>query len=163
MIRFVALFVVLVGSWLLWSGFWDPNAYWLVLLLGFASCVGVLALTMRMQGGDFQQQGVGFWIRLVLYIPWIIWEITKANIDVAKCIIAPSIWPISPHMIRVKASQKTAVGQTLYANSITLTPGTISLDIRNNVILVHALTNGTAEGLQDGSMDAMCTRVEGSS
>jgi len=68
---------------------------------------------------------------------------------------------ISPRLIRVPASQKTALGQVLYANSITLTPGTISLDLRDDEILIHALSTSSAEGLQEGTMDRRAAWVEG--
>ena len=116
---------------------------------------------MRMRGGDYEKTPFGLWFRLLIYTPWLIWEIVKANIDVSLCVLG--VKSISPRLIRVPSSQKTAIGQTIYANSITLTPGTISLDVRDNQILVHALTAGTAEGLADGNMDRKSTWVEGSS
>ena len=69
---------------------------------------------------------------------------------------------ISPRLISVHASQKTEIGQVVYANSITLTPGTITLDVRNNEMLVHALTEETAAGLMTGDMDRRVSRLEGS-
>ena len=68
---------------------------------------------------------------------------------------------ISPRLIRVRASQKTVLGHVVYANSITLTPGTISLDLRDGAILVHALTDETAEGVLNGEMNARVARLEG--
>lgn len=99
-------------------------------------------------------------LRPLFYVPYIVWEIVKANIDVAKVIISPSL-PISPRVFRAKVSQKSTVAQVIYANSITLTPGTVTLDLRDDEVLVHALTNDTAEGVLEGSMDARCTRLEG--
>jgi multicomponent Na+:H+ antiporter subunit E len=147
---------LLSTTWLLWSGIYDNN---LLFALGAASCAGVVFLAMRMKGGDFEKAPVGMWLRLLLYTPWLIWEIVKANIDVTLCVLG--IKSISPRIIRIPATQKTALGQTIYANSITLTPGTISLDVRDNHILVHALTADTAAGLQDGNMDGKATWVEG--
>ena len=87
-------------------------------------------------------------------------EIIKANVDVIKAICRPNM-NISPRMIKVKASQTTEIGQVVYANSITLTPGTITLDVRDGEMLVHALTKDTAAGLQTGEMDRRVTRLEG--
>ena len=131
----------------------------LVLTLGGLSCCFVVVLTARMRGEDFVRAPLAIWLRLLLYMPWLLIEIAKANIDVSLCVLG--IKPISPRLIRIPASQKTALGQTIYANSITLTPGTISLDVRDNTILVHALTNDTAEGLTDGNMDRKSSWVEG--
>jgi multicomponent Na+:H+ antiporter subunit E len=89
-----------------------------------------------------------------------LWEIFKSTIDVVRIILDPKL-PIRPQLIRVKASQRSEVGQVIYANSITLTPGTISLDVRNDRILVHALTDAAAEGLKTGEMDDYVARLEG--
>lgn len=153
--RAFLLFLVLAATWLLWSGHVEP------LMLGFGvfSCGLCTVVAMRMRGDDFESVPLGAWGRLVVYQPWIIWEIIKSNLHVARVVLSPSL-PIQPKLVRVKASQKTAFGQVLYANSITATPGTISLDLRDGEILVHALTQETADGL-DGVMDAKCTWVEG--
>jgi multicomponent Na+:H+ antiporter subunit E len=79
---------------------------------------------------------------------------------VTKRILAPSL-PISPNMIWVKASQKTDVGRVIYANSITLTPGTISMVMEDDRILVHALTFEGAAGVETGDMDRRASRAEG--
>jgi multicomponent Na+:H+ antiporter subunit E len=63
-------------------------------------------------------------------------------------------------MLRVRATQKTDVGRTTFANSITLTPGTISVEVGEDQILVHALTRNAALGLADGEMDRKVTRFE---
>ena len=148
--------LTLVAVWLLWSGHAEP------LLLGFGllSVLAVLAITRRMDrfSGSEGDRSPGF--RLLLYLPWLIGQIFKANLDVARIILNPQL-PISPRLIRVPASQKTAAGQVIYANSITLTPGTISLDVRNNQILVHALTEHSAAGVENGEMDRRVSRAEG--
>ena len=64
-------------------------------------------------------------------------------------------------MIRVKTSQTSDLGKVIYANSITLTPGTISVEVANDEILVHALSKGGAEDLLTGKMDRRVTRMVG--
>jgi multicomponent Na+:H+ antiporter subunit E len=96
---------------------------------------------------------------LIQYWIWLAKEIGKANIDVAKIVLSPKM-EISPRMVRVKATQKTDVGITTFANSITLTPGTVSVDIDNDEILVHAITDEMAQGLLESDMDARVTAVE---
>ena len=64
-------------------------------------------------------------------------------------------------MINVKASQKTVVGVVTYANSITLTPGTVSVEVEGNEITVHAITRDGAIDVAGGDMDRMVTRFEG--
>jgi len=85
----------------------------------------------------------------------------KSAWDVTRIILNPRL-PVSPTLVRVKTSQKTTVGVVTYANSITLTPGTISVDVGRGEILVHALTREGAAGLQSGEMDRRVTRFEGS-
>jgi len=98
--------------------------------------------------------------RAVTYLPWLSWEIIKANIDVARIIIDPKL-PISPVLFRTPASQKTELGQVIYANSITLTPGTVSVTTAHQIIDVHALTEGAAQEVESQRMDKRATEMEG--
>ena len=149
------LVAVLFGTWLAWSGVYEP----LMLGLGLGSCVFVAWIVSRLEGDDHEKTPWATFARLALYVPWLLWEIVKSNLHVARVILfAPQ--EVRPRLMRVDCSQHTDFAQVLYANSITLTPGTISLDVRDGNILVHALTHETAEGLLDGSMDARCTWVE---
>ena len=90
---------------------------------------------------------------------WLTWALVQSNIDIARRILDPRL-PIAPRMIRVKASQKTHLGQVIYANSITLTPGTVSVDVEEGMIEVHALTEEAAKEVLDGEMDRRVTRFE---
>ncbi len=149
------LLVALSSAWLLWSGVYET----LTLCLGAASVLFVTWLTIRIRKVDAAEPW-SFGLRLITYLPWLLWEILKSNIDVAKIILNPKM-PISPRLIRVPARQTTEMGRATYANSITLTPGTISLDIRDGEILVHALIEETAAGLQTGEMGRRVCRLEG--
>ena len=71
-----------------------------------------------------------------------------------------NVLDISPRIIRVRASQQTELAQVIYANSITLTPGTVSVDLRDGEVLVHALHAEAAEGVESGEMDRRCTALE---
>jgi len=148
--------LMLVAVWLLWSGHAEP----LLLGFGFFSVLVVLAITRRMDRFSESQGGDSPGLKLFLYLPWLLGQIFKSNFDVARIILNPRL-PISPRLIRVPASQKTAAGQVIYANSITLTPGTISLDVREDQILVHALTEDSAAGVLSGEMDRRVSRAEG--
>ena len=100
--------------------------------------------------------------RAILYVPWLLLAIFRSNIDVASRILNPRL-PVSPTLIRTRATQKTALGKVIYANSITLTPGTVSVDVEDDVVLVHALSRESAEELADGEMDRRVTALEGES
>ena len=147
---------VLFAVWLLLSGHYTP----FILILGLVSCVAVIAITRRMEVIDQEGHPVHLTWRALLYWPWLMVEIVKANIDVMKRILVPSVG-ISPTMIRVKTSQTSDLGKVIYANSITLTPGTISVEIANDEILVHALSKSGAEDLLTGEMDRRVTRMVG--
>ncbi|MEJ2094972.1 MAG: Na+/H+ antiporter subunit E, partial [Gammaproteobacteria bacterium] len=90
---------------------------------------------------------------------WLLKEIIRANIDVSRRILSPRC-DISPTVVKVKSSQKTTVGRVIYANSITLTPGTVSMSIDNDLILVHALSAEGAAALDEGEMDRRISMIE---
>jgi len=149
--------LVLSIVWLAWSGHTEP----LTLSLGAASIVFVVWLSVHMNLVDAEGVPIGLrYFRLVGYAAWLAGEIVKANLDVARRILTPGRLPIAPRLIRVACSQKTPLAQVVYANSITLTPGTVSVDVLDGEVLVHALTAEAAEGAADGVMDAKCVALE---
>lgn len=154
--RAVSLTVSLFVLWLLLSGHYDP----LLLSLGAVSCMLVAWIAYRMDVADHEGHPIHLTWRVLLYWIWLFWEIIKSNIQVARLILAPRL-AISPTVIKVKASQPDDLGHVTYANSITLTPGTVSIDVRNATIEVHAITREMAESLQTGEMDRRVTRMEG--
>ncbi len=151
----LSLFILLAAIWLLLSGYYTT----LLLALGALSCALVVVLCRRMDIIDPEGHPNHLFLGLLLYIPWLLWEICKSNIDIARRILDPKL-PISPSVVRIKTSQKTHLGQVIYANSITLTPGTVSVEVEEGEIIVHALTSETAAALLEGSMDRRVTRLE---
>jgi multicomponent Na+:H+ antiporter subunit E len=149
--------LVLFGFWLLLSGFFEP----FLMTAGALSALGVVALARRMYVVDHEGHPIHLGWSALSYWPWLLVEIAKSAWDVTRIILNPRL-PVSPTLVRVKTSQKTTVGVVTYANSITLTPGTISVDVGRGEILVHALTREGAAGLQSGDMDRRVTRFEGS-
>jgi multicomponent Na+:H+ antiporter subunit E len=147
---------VLLVVWLLWSGHYTG----LLITLGVLSVLTVVGVAHRMGIADEEGAPVGLAWSVLRYAPWLAWEIVKANVDVAARIVRPSL-PISPRLIRVRADLRTDVGRAIYANSITLTPGTVSVDFEGDEIVVHALTREAADGLQTGEMERQVRRLEG--
>lgn len=138
------------------SGIFIP----LILILGVFSCAVVVVIAMRMDVIDHEAVPVHITFKVLLYWPWLLWEIVKANVDVTKRVLG--LADISPTMVRIKATQKTDLGLVIFANSITLTPGTISIDVEEDgYILVHALSREGTEGLEGGDMDRRVTEIEG--
>jgi len=154
----IALAAALLAAWFLWSNYFVP----LLISLGVVSVFIVVVLSRRMKLVD--EEGVPFHLlpRLFLYAPWLVWEVVKANLDVAKRVLRPDL-PIHPMLIKVKAGQKSDLGRVIYANSITLTPGTVSVDVDGETITVHALSREAADGVLSGEMDARVTKLEGRS
>ncbi len=152
----IGLGIALAVVWLLLSGHYQT----LILGFGVASVALCVVIAMRMDVAD--DEGMPFHVgwRTVLYLPWLGWEIVKANIDVAKRVIQPTP-DISPELFETPASQKTDLGQVIYANSITLTPGTVSVDLDPGVIRVHALSREGADGVREGEMDRRVRAIEG--
>ena len=152
----LALSILLSAFWLINSGHYTP----LLLFFMLASVTGVVALSRYMAVVDGEAQPLNITFTLPVYLLWLAKEVVIANIAVARC-----VWQgkeaISPRTIVVTASQKTDLGIVIYANSITLTPGTVSIDLEDNKILVHALNEESAAGLLTGEMDRRVCRVEG--
>jgi multicomponent Na+:H+ antiporter subunit E len=155
-IHAVGLWLVLIALWLSLSGHYVP----LLLTMGVLSCALIVWIATRLDVID--HEAIPLQLKFFGYLNYLAWlgkEITKANIDVAKIILDPAL-PISPVMVRVPATQTTDVGKVIYANSITLTPGTVSVEVMDDEILVHAITSEAAEGLADGDMDSRVDAIE---
>ena len=155
MLHAISLGLVLFCLWLLLSGFFKV----LLISLGLASVIAVVWIAHRMDVIDHEGHPIHLTARAFLYWPWLIVEIVKANIDVARVIVRRKI-PISPSLLEVKATQETELGQVVYANSITLTPGTVTIAINKDIMTVHALTQDAAEDLDTGKMDRRVTAME---
>lgn len=156
MVHAISLALVLFALWLLLSSHYVP----LLIGLGALSVLLVVTIALRMNVVDREGHPIHLSPKALLYWPWLAWEIVKSNVDVARRILSPTL-PISPTVIRLKASQKSELGKVIYANSITLTPGTVSIDIDGDKIEVHALTREAAQALRTGDMDRRVTRFEG--
>lgn len=156
MLHALSLGSVLGLLWLLLSGIFEA---WL-LALGFGSIIVIVIFCNRMDVIDHEGHPIHISWRALLFWPWLAWEITKANIDVAWVILQPKM-PISPKVLKIKASQVTELGHVFYANSITLTPGTVTLRLRNGTMEVHSLTETAEKDLLSGEMDRRVHEVEG--
>jgi len=152
----LSLSAVLYALWMLLSGYFEP----LLMALGLASVFVVVFAAIRMDVIDREGHPIHLSWRALLYWPWLAVEIVKSNIDVARTIMNPTM-PIKPAVFRVKASQVTELGHVLYANSITLTPGTVTLAMHNGYLDIHALSETAKDGLLSGEMDRRVHAVEG--
>jgi multicomponent Na+:H+ antiporter subunit E len=154
--RAISLALFLFAFWLALSGHYTP-----VLIFVGAACAILCALAARrMRTLDAEGHPIQLAIGGLTYLPWLIWEIAKSGWSVTKLILHPRL-PVSPTMTVVQASQRTPVGVNVYANSITLTPGTITVGVQGNALTVHALTREGALDVEGGGMDRRVSRFEG--
>lgn len=157
MFRIVSLVAALCAFWILMSGFFTP----FLLVMGFASALFVAWLAHRMDLIDHEGHPFHLTWSAVTYWPWLVKEIMKSAIDVARIILDPKL-PVSPTVVRFKPRQKTVVGLVTHANSITLTPGTLSIEVGPDEFMVHALTREGAAATAVSEMDRRVERFEGS-
>jgi multicomponent Na+:H+ antiporter subunit E len=152
----LALSVLLSVFWLINSGHYTPQLLFFMLV----SVLFVAGLCQYMDVVDGESQPLSITFTLPIYLVWLAKEVVLANIAVARC-----VWQgnesINPRVIKVKANQKTDLGIVIYANSITLTPGTVSIDLEGDHIVVHAINENSANDLLTGEMDRRVCKVEG--
>jgi multicomponent Na+:H+ antiporter subunit E len=135
------------GLWLLLSGHYEP----LILGFGVFSSLLVTYLAMRMDREDRYDFPLILTPRLVLYWVWLIREILKSNFRVARIILTPRL-PISPILVPFRACMKSDLARMIYANSITLTPGTITTGTEGDILRIHALTWQDVDGREEDEM-----------
>ncbi len=155
--RYGSIGLVLFCFWLVLSGIYTT----ITVSAGILSVIGVVALAHRMGIADDEGHPIHLSLGALTYWPWLMLEIAKSAWDVTKIILHPKL-PISPTLIRIRASQRSAVGLATYANSITLTPGTITARVNGDEFLVHAVVRGGAKDLAKGTMDQRVKKFEGS-
>jgi multicomponent Na+:H+ antiporter subunit E len=157
MLHFASLAASLAAFWLLLSGMFTP----FLVGAGVLTALAVAALSRRMDLVDHEGHPIHLaWGALMTYWPWLLKEIAKSAWDVSKRVLDPRL-PISPTLCRFRPGQRTELGLVIHANSITLTPGTIAVEVAPDEFLVHALTREGADGLAGSEMDFRCTRLEG--
>lgn len=154
--RAVSLGILLFAFWLALSGHYTP----LLIGIGMLCSAACVLVAKRMGAADAEAHPTWLFVPALTYFPWLVWEIVKSAWAVTKVIVHPKL-PISPTMTVVNASQRTTVGIVTYANSITLTPGTITTHVKGNQLTVHALVRDGALDLEGGGMDARVKQFEG--
>lgn len=150
--NFVVSFVTLMAFWFIMSGFFDVVHSLMGLL-----CVGVvMALNYQFRKHKYFEDEVDVlneirFGRLFLYLFWLAWQIVKSGVQVAGVILRPSL-PIKPCMVRFKVNLPSAHAKMILGNSITLTPGTLTVDIHGDEFLVHAIVPESYAGIVNDSM-----------
>jgi multicomponent Na+:H+ antiporter subunit E len=155
-VRYLSLAAFLFAFWIVLSGHYTP----MLVTAGAASAIICVLAAIRVRAVDAEGHPIEVFGRAVTYFPWLVVEIAKSAWAVTKVILHPRL-PISPTMTVVRASQRTRVGVATYANSITLTPGTITVGVDGNELTVHALVREGALDLEAGGMDRRVSQFEG--
>lgn len=154
--RYLSLGAFLFVFWLVLSGHYTP----MLIAAGAVSAALCVLAAVRVRAADKEGHPIELFAGALTYFPWLLVEIGKSAWTVTRIILHPKL-PISPTMTVVTAGQKTTVGVATYANSITLTPGTITVGVAGNKLTVHALMNDGALDLEGGGMDRRVSQFEG--
>ena len=145
-------FVSLMLFWVIMSGFLDA----IHLGFGFVTVLGVMAVNHKLKShrffeddlSDFSEMRFG---RAIFYFFWLFWQIIISGFHVVGVIIRPSM-PIRPAMLTFRADLPSSHAKAILGNSITLTPGTLTIDIEDDLFTVHALDDSTFEGIISDEM-----------
>jgi multicomponent Na+:H+ antiporter subunit E len=150
-VRKLVLLLLLSLFWVLLSGMYDLFHF----SLGIISIILVMMLNSRILGVQFySHEKLGSSLRfhrLFLYIPWLIWQIIVSSIQVAVIILSPKM-PINPSLVRFKVKLPSTAAKVVLGNSITLTPGTLTIDIDGDEFLVHAIADSSFGLIESGKL-----------
>lgn len=153
----IVLGLTVLGLWLLLSGHYTP----LLLSIGVAATVLVTWTARRMRIADAEGVPLHLFPGVLGYWPWLVKEMFVANVQVARIVLTPSL-PIEPQLVHFQASQRTDLGRVIYANSITLTPGTVTTGVEGDDFRVHGLADVFLDDhREERLMDARVCRLEG--
>ena len=156
-LRNIFLFTVLFAAWLLMSGHYTP----LLVGLGVLSCALATVMADRIGGSDEEGLPLHIMARLPAYLVWLLKEIVMSNIATGRLIL---FGRARPGLFTTQASQSTSGGVVTYANSITLTPGTVTIEVEEKggrtAFLVHAVDQPFADDVESGEMDRRVTALE---
>ena len=152
---FLVIFLILFGFWILLSWHFDFIHLALGLICSFLVTYFSHDLLIKRDKIKIPVKKI---ILFILYLLYLLYSILLANIDVAYRVLHPKM-PINPKIVKFKSKLRSDVGQTALANSITLTPGTITIDIRDGEFYVHALSTKAAEDLLKGEMENKLVRI----
>lgn len=157
LLRHAGLFVLMLGFWLLLSGHYDPL---------FISMGVVSATVATWFGGALLEHTIGpahshprvRVLSLLVYVGWLVARIIPSAIQVARIVLDPRL-PPEPGMVRFRTRLNSPAARTTLANSITLVPGTMTIDVEGDEFTVHAFTHDAVKDLATGRMQNRIARV----
>ena len=153
-VRRFGVFVILFAFWIVFSGHFDT----LHLGLGLACSALVASLSYDLMLPDaLSARALTKAGRFLSYVPWLLYQVVLANLDVVYLVLRPG--KIRPQIVRFKTGLKSDLAKVALGNSITLTPGTITMDISDDEFVVHAVSDKAAASLIEGAMERRVARV----
>jgi len=152
--HFIATYIIVFAFWLLLSAHFDSFHVGAGTICSLVVAYGTHDLLFTGTGNHTLTKT----LRFIAYLPWLIYQIVLANIDVAKRALSPRM-PIDPRVVKFKTILRGDVARTALANSITLTPGTVTIDIVDDVFYVHAIAKEPADDLLEGAMERRIAHV----
>ena len=153
-LRRLAVFLILFAFWLLLSGHYDLFHLSLGLICSLLVAFVSHDLLIENISGSKRIRKTR---RFLSYVPWLIYQVVLANLHVAYLILNPKA--IDPRIVRFKTTLKSQFSMVTLGNSITLTPGTITMDIIDGEFYVHALSKKVADDLLSGEMERRVAHV----
>ena len=149
--QFLLLFGLSAGFYLFLAG-WSTTPYDLITGAVTAAAVSATLWHVSLTGAVEPRRLTAQFGRLSLYAVFLLWEIAKANLQIAYVVLHPSL-PIDPKVVEFDADVWSTVPAATLANSITLTPGTLTVDVERRHFTIHSLTAGAREDLLDGKLE----------
>lgn len=146
--HYIFIAIALYAFWLLLSGHYVA----LLLALGVLSILIVVFFLRRMDRVDDEPSTLRPGLKFLRYIGWLLWQVVLSNIALIRRVWDPEL-PIQPTWKKLDTEVSTPLQKTLYANSITLTPGTLTTDVGDDHFMIHCLSTEELEGLRQGEME----------
>jgi multicomponent Na+:H+ antiporter subunit E len=151
----------LLGICLAIIAFWVANSgHYKPLMLGFLALSTLITLFVSARLKIIDREGSPY-VRLagfLAYYPWLFWEVVKSNLVIIKACLRADL-DINPALVKIKTNCKTDLAKVTFANSITLTPGTVTVEIEGDKLLVHGLYEANTQPEAFEEMDRRCARA----
>ena len=159
MVYQISIFVLLLATWAVFSGKFDAFHLGLGVLSSLIVTVISQDLLFADRGKSLGER-LGEGGRFVKYVLWLLWQVALANVHVFKLAMTKTgEEEMAPRVVKFKTKLKSDFAKFVFANSITLTPGTVTISITGNQFLVHAISEATAKDLATGEMERRVAEV----
>ena len=131
----------------------------LLVSIGAICTLFVVMISLRMGLKERAKSPIRLIFGMAIYWPWLLWKILWSNIEVSIKILQPEL-KIQPEFITIRHKQSSDLCRVIYANSITLTPGTVTIEEKDDEFIVHTLTRSAAQKLLEGKMDSFIASMD---